>query len=200
MKQRGPTKRGATARQRAWWNSARFREMGRTACRRFNAKQRSKPKCEAARRTDGEPCQQPAGPNGRCRYHGGATPAGRRWLVPTFPKADTAVGVAKFNRKLADLDRRARKRAKRLAAMTPEQRAAHDAWHKAHRPGPKGQRQAAKRQAAQNADTRALLAAPEVDVPPSLELQRIQAAIAEIDRRLGQAEQPVTTYTEGVFG
>jgi hypothetical protein len=29
------------------------------------------PRCGARRKRDGEPCQQPAMPNGRCRIHGG---------------------------------------------------------------------------------------------------------------------------------
>lgn len=194
------TNEPASPRQIAWRRSARFKAQGRAACLKFNARRRAAPKCEALKRSDGQPCQNPAGPNGRCRLHGGATPSGKQWHVVQYPTANTPASAAKFEKKLQDRDRLARKLAKRLAAMGPAERARYDDWCRTYHPGPKSQRQAAKRQAAQNADTRALLAAPGIDVPPSLELQRIQAAIAEIDRRLGQAEQPVTTYTEGVFG
>lgn len=34
----------------------------------------SAPRCGARRKYDGEPCQSPAMPNGRCRMHGGASP------------------------------------------------------------------------------------------------------------------------------
>lgn len=194
MKRRSGTNATASPGQRAWRRSARFKAMGRAACLKFNARRRHAPRCEAARRTDGEPCQQPAGQNGRCRFHGGATPSGKGWHRPTYPAADTAVSTAKFNGKLACLELRARKRAKRLTAMTLEQRAAHEAWHRNHKPGPAGQRQAAKSRAAQDAETRALIASLDEDAPLSPEAMQLRAAIAEIDRLLGQSGQaPPTT-------
>ena len=36
------------------------------------------PRCGARRKRDGEPCQSPAMPNGRCRMHGGASPGAPR--------------------------------------------------------------------------------------------------------------------------
>jgi hypothetical protein len=78
-------------------------------------------------------------------------PAGERWHKPTRP-ARTA-DAEKIERKLRDLARRQKKRAARLAAMTPEQRATYDAWHRAHRPGPALAREGARR----NREARKLL-------------------------------------------
>lgn len=52
----------------------------------------------------------------------------------------------KLNRKLNDLQRAAAKRVKRLARMTAEERAAHEAWQKTHKPGSAAARARAKRE------------------------------------------------------
>lgn len=136
---RGP---GNTRHLLSWSRSPKFREMARQFVRRINATRHLKPKCGAARKHDGQPCQQLAQANGRCRFHGGATPAGKRWHTPA-PPARTA-DADKIERKLADLARRQKKRVERLAEMTPAERERHEAWHRAHRPGPASARERAR--------------------------------------------------------
>lgn len=199
MKWRRVTKPGASAKQLAWWNSDGFREMGRACCSRFNAQRRAKPRCEAIKRSDGQPCQNPvvAGRN-RCRLHGGAVPSGKHWHKLTYGKASTPAGAAKFERKLADVDRRARKREKRLAAMTPEERARHEAWHRTHRPGSAGARAAAKDDAGRQRALRDMLETEPMQLTPEAAatvaeiettLEAVRRRRAEVERALAQARQ-----------
>ncbi|KAF0142275.1 MAG: hypothetical protein FD153_623 [Rhodospirillaceae bacterium] len=39
----------------------------------------SHPRCSATRAGLASPCQRLAGPNGRCRFHGGRVPKGKDW-------------------------------------------------------------------------------------------------------------------------
>ena len=183
MKRGFGTNAPASSRQIAWRRSARFKAMGRAACLRFNALQRSKPKCGATKRSDGQPCQNPGLANGRCRLHGGATPAGKQWHRVQYPKGDTPAKRAKFERKLSVRDRLDRKLAKRLATMTADERTRYDAWHRTHMPGPASQRSARRSQAEQDAATRALLASGDRPLPPDrqADLDRIRAMLARID-------------------
>jgi hypothetical protein len=199
MKRGFGTDAPASPRQITWRRSARFKAMGRAACLKFNARRRAAPKCEAVKRSDGALCQNPAMPNGRCRLHGGATPSGKQWHVVQYPKADTQASRAKFERKLAARDRLARELAKRLAEMTHAERERYDEWRRIYQPGPKSQRQAAKVRAAQDAEIRALLAAPEQSASVSPELQRLHDQIAAIDQLLAEHEQP-TELEQDVFG
>jgi hypothetical protein len=99
--------------------------MAREAIRTYNATRNALTKCEAVRRTDGGLCQQIAMANGRCYLHGGRTPRGKDWHRPQ-PGSD----AVKTQRKLKDIERAAKKRAKRLASMTPEERQRHAEWQK----------------------------------------------------------------------
>lgn len=189
----------ASARQVAWRRSARFKAMGRAACLRFNALRRAGPKCEATKRSDGQPCQNPpmANGSGRCRLHGGATPAGKKgWHVVQLPPVDTV----KFERKLADVNQRARKLAKRLAAMTPEQRSRYDAWQRAHKPGPPGARSAARYMADQARAIREIIARPDAPGAHDAELAELDAILAELKHQHAVAsEHPATHYTGDIF-
>ncbi|APG15967.1 hypothetical protein ACVIW2_006348 [Bradyrhizobium huanghuaihaiense] len=60
---------------------------------------------------------------------------GKAWHLPQYGDASTPAGATRFNRKVRQQQRYAKQRAERLAAMTPRQRATHDAWHRARRPG-----------------------------------------------------------------
>jgi hypothetical protein len=86
-------------------------------------------------------------------------------------------------RKLADLERRAAKRAARIAAMTPEELERYKAWKRTHRPGPAKARAAARERRRQAHEARKLLAG--VGVRPNDE------------KRDGGRLWPTT---EGVFG
>jgi hypothetical protein len=130
------------------------------------ARFRAAPRCGASRKRDGLPCRNPAfAQNGRCGLHGGATPKADGWHKPRWPGKNSRNGEVKLARKLGDRERAAKKRARCLAAMSPEQRAAHDAWHKTHPPGPSSRRAAdrARRQSAE--EIRATLAKPERPLP-----------------------------------
>lgn len=116
----------------------------------------SHPRCGATTRGTGLPCQRLAGPNGRCRFHGGRVPKGKNWhrlnLVPPPPDASPAQ-QARYARKLAGIARRAERREARLAAMTPEERAQFEARSQAVTPGSKADREHRR----QNREARALL-------------------------------------------
>ncbi|MCW2317222.1 hypothetical protein M2322_002776 [Rhodoblastus acidophilus] len=140
------SKRPLSPLQIKWRTSTAFRAIALAAMRKAHERRRELPKCGAARKRDGEPCQNLALENGRCKFHGGKTPKGADWHKPQFGAGDsTGPDVAtRIDRKTRDLEKRRAKRARRLAAMTKEERAAHDAWHAAHKPGAGGERQRAR--------------------------------------------------------
>lgn len=140
--------------------------------------------------------------NGRCGIHGGKTPSGRQWHVVQYPDCSTPAGEAKFNRKLHDRERILRKRAARLAAMTPEQRARHDAWHRSHAPGGGGPRNVKRERSRQNDEARLLLTVRGSLPTTDPELDRIEATLATLRSKLAQLlsrEQSSTGTDEGVF-
>jgi hypothetical protein len=180
-----------------WRKSAEFREIARKTAKANLAKFRAAPRCGAARKRDGKPCCNPAMKNvRRCRYHGGSTPRGRQFHVVQF-----AADEAKFNRKLRDRQRYAAKRALRLAAMTPDQRARHEAWHRSHRPGPGAARNADRERTRQNAETRRMLAVAAPQRPTDPESVRIRTALAAAKAGLAalEARNAKPSDDEGIF-
>jgi hypothetical protein len=173
--------------------------MARQAIRAYNAMRHTLPKCEAVRRTDGGLCQQIAMANGRCYLHGGRTPRGKDWHRPQ-PVAD----AAKTQRKLKDMERAAKKRAKRLAAMTPEERKRYEEWRKTHKPGPAGPRAAARARRAQSRDARERFAKMDEPFPQNAEAQALAAAIEALRHQAQQIkaahDTPTTNLTDGIFG
>jgi hypothetical protein len=146
--------------------------------------------------------------NGRCRLHGGATPKGDGWHKPVWPDANATNWNAKLARKLVDLERAAKKRARRLRSMTPEQRADHAAWQRSHKPGAANARAAWRDEIANDAWLRKVFATPGA-APMSDELRAIAARIAEIEAesavlaaRLAElnAPEPQSTDDMGIFG
>jgi hypothetical protein len=176
-----------------------FRMMARQAIRAYNATRHTLPKCEAVRRTDGGLCQQVAMDNGRCYLHGGRTPKGKDWHRPQ-PGADTA----KTQRKLKDMERAARKRAKRLAAMTEEERQRYEEWKRTHKPGPAGPRAAERTRRAHNKATRDQFARMGEPSPPSAEAQALaevlEALRLQAQRLKAAHDTPTTNLTDGIFG
>lgn len=162
---------------------------------------RAKPRCGAKRR-DGEPCTQPGMANGRCRLHGGLTPRGRAWHVSQHGDVSTPAGVARFNRKVRQQQRYAKQRAARLAAMTPEQRAAYDAWHRARRPGlTTAARSAERARARENAEARRLFAEQPPEAALSPEAARIRETLAFAEAELARLEaRSKSKHDKGVFG
>lgn len=183
-------KKPQTLRQRAWTSSAASREIGRQQCLKLNAVRWAGPRCGANRKRDGEPCENPPLANGRCRLHGGASPKGRRWHMPRWPDAAAPDATEKAERKIRDREKASRKRAARLAAMTPEERAAHEAWHRTHKPGDPGQRAAERERRRQGREARALLEGGREPKPVSAERAAVAAEIAELKRRLAEVQAP----------
>lgn len=194
--------RSRTGRLDRWRKSSTFRQIARASANTNLAKFKTAPRCGAARKRDGEPCCNPAMRNGRCGLHGGKTPRGRQWHVVQLPDCSTPAGEAKFNRKLRDQRRCAAKRAARLAAMTPDQKAKHDAWHRSHRPGAGAARSARRARAGQNAQARLLLAVEPRRRSTDPEATRIATALAVAKARLAVLEArnaKPSNEDEGIF-
>lgn len=189
-------KRSRTLRQQAWASSARFREIGIAALRAIARKRAKLPKCGATARTTGEPCRQPAMENGRCRYHGGATPRGDAWHRPLWPDRNSPRVNEKLARKLAQLERASRKRAERLRAMSPDERAAHDLWQRAHSVGSAAARKMKRKE---RLDTASLRASREnARHAPDPELLALERDIARLRARI--AREQAEADNEGVLG
>lgn len=185
-----------TPAQEAWARSSRFRETGRAMMKRFNLLRAFGPKCGARTRRDGHPCQHPAMANGRCFRHGGRTPKGDQWHQPQWPDADAPNWEAKLHRKLRDRERAAKKRAVQLKAMTPEERAAHGAWQRAHKPGSAAKRTMARKERADAAAFRAVIDArplPQTKAETARqELERVRQLLAMLkpEGPSGSEDQP----------
>lgn len=194
--------RSRTGRLDRWRKSSAFRQIARKSAKANIATFKAAPRCGAARKRDGAPCCNPAMKNGRCGLHGGKTPSGRQWHVLQLPDCSTPAGEAKFNRKLRDQKRYAARRAARLAAMTPDQRAKHDAWHRTHRPGAGATRSAERERTRQNAEARALLAVGPSLPTTSPELARVRTALAAARARLARLDTKAGTHIDddqGIF-
>jgi hypothetical protein len=157
---------GTTNHLDAHRRSPEFRASCSARMKKYNAKRMAGPRCGARRKRDGEPCQQWAlYPNGRCKFHGGATPSGDRWHVPTMAAPGAKNAEDKLARKLRSLAARKKKQVARVAAMTPEERARYETWHKRNPPGPVSRRQRIRNERKQNEDLRKLIAG--LDAPAS---------------------------------
>jgi hypothetical protein len=195
--------RSRTERLDRWRKSAAFRQIARKSAKANLTKFNAALRCGAARKRDGKPCSNPAMTNGRCSLYGGKTPSGRQWHVVQLPDCSTPHGEAKFNRKLRDQKRYAAKRAERLAAMTPDERAKHEAWHRARRPGLSGAARSAERdRARQNADARLFLSQEPRQRPPDPETAGVEAALAVAKAKLACLElrsAKPSDEDEGIF-
>lgn len=118
--------------------------------------------------------------NGRCHYHGGRTPKADAWHKPRWPNGNAPDVEKKLHRKLRDLDRIARQRTKRLAAMTPDQRERYDEWSRSHKPGSPARRAERRRSLKQTAESLALLERP---TPVNAVVDELQRDIDELKRR-----------------
>jgi hypothetical protein len=118
--------------------------------------------------------------NGRCRWHGGATPSGKEWHQPVFSDGATASGTSKLDRKLYDLDQARKRRAKVLKEMTSDERIAYAKWHAAREPR-QSVRTARRRAREQDAEARAIFAIPELAQSP--ELMRLEDKIRDLEQQ-----------------
>lgn len=171
--------------------SAAVIASGTRALARYNAISASLPKCGARAKTTGEPCRQIAMANGRCYCHGGKTPSENEWHRTQWPKRSAPDAEQKLGRKLKAAERAAKKRARRLAEMTPDERQRHDEWHRTHRPGPSSARAAARdrRERAREAAASFSQGMPRAADP---EVERIQRQIDELERLL--ASRPASIF------
>jgi len=135
--------------------------------------------------------------NSRCYLHGGKVGKGENWLKPAWPDGKTPGSEAKLNRKLNSLQRAAAKRAKRVAAMTPEERAAYDQWKKTHKPGPAAGRARARRERQEALAVRAMIGSPPVKPAPSPEAVELDRLIAD---RKAELERMRDEAGKGAFG
>lgn len=187
-----------TPRQKAWASHG-LKEVGRAVLDKFNKEVRPHlQKCGAKSRSTGEPCRAPVVPGkNRCRWHGGLVPSGDQWHTLQWPKGAAKDWQKKLNEKLKRDERNQRRKERRLAKMSPEERAEYDKWLKFHRPGSKVER--SKPRAAKKAaeEFKALANQPERTASP--ELVALQAQAAELEaardhyRRLAEEDK-------GVFG
>lgn len=187
--------------------SPEFRTKADAALAKYNARRPYLPKCGARRKRDGEPCQNLALGNGRCRCHGGRTPSGDGWHRPVWPNGNAPDAERRLYRKLQNLEKAARARAARLRRMTEEERRQYEDWHKARPATSAAERAEIKRVRAQANAARDLMRGPGSKVvktdPGYLE---IVARIAEIREALSALHdehgKSVETdkVTEGVFG
>ncbi|MCO5139948.1 MULTISPECIES: hypothetical protein [unclassified Shinella] len=163
--------------------SAAVIAIGTRALARYNAISASLPKCGARAKTTGEPCRQIAMANGRCYCHGGKTPSENEWHRTQWPKRSAPDAEQKLGRKLKAAEKASKKRARRLAEMTSEERQRHEEWHRTHRPGPSSAR-AAARDRRQRAREAAASFSQGVQRTPDPEIERIQRQIDELERQL----------------
>lgn len=166
-----PGKRTAPA---AWVVAGTF------ALRRVQAQRHLMPKCGATSKSTGEPCRQFPMENGRCYYHGGRTPKGKNWHKPSWPKKTAPDAEQKVVARLRNLERAEKRRQKRLAEMTPDERAAYDKWKRDHPTGTPTQREAKRLAREQNADARARLLQPAPERPVDPESAVIARRIEEL--------------------
>lgn len=161
------------------------RERVRENLRRWHRVTRpTLPRCGAKARTTGEPCKHLALPNGRCRYHGGRSPTGDNWHRPVWPKG-AVNAVEKLERKLRDRERAAKRRAARLARMSPEEREQHEAWQGAHRPGSAAGRRRRREDRRATAEARAMFREAASAPPPAdPAISDLQRSIDELEKRL----------------
>jgi hypothetical protein len=141
-------------------------------------------------RKNGEPCRNLAlSGSSKCRLHGGATPRGDDWHTRQWPNGRAPDWERKLAAKLKRADRNRRAKERRLKAMTPEQRAAHEKWHRDRKPGPAADRARRRAERKAAAEIRASLERtdPRLVSPEIAALQKQAAALeAERDRLLQQ--------------
>jgi hypothetical protein len=165
---------GHTARQRAWVQSARWKAERKAGADKSRVQRRSQPHCGARRKNGGGPCRMLALANGRCRFHGGATPAGRAWHRVQYP--DPILQPEKYAKKVREVERRRQQRRARVAKMTPEERAKYEARSKAAQPRSVAERESRRR----DREAQSLFARRPPSAAPDPEVLALEAQLAEV--------------------
>ena len=186
-----------------WRRSWQFRAIATAAARTGRIKIAATERCGAKRKSDHEPCAQPAMENGRCYLHGGKTPRGDKWHVPQWPDPNVPGWQKKLEGKLSALERRKKEKTARLNAMTGEERVRHAEWQRTHKPGSSSARAVARRCRLQAAAARKDFAT-ERPTQENLELMELQRQIDDLKAQLREIEQVASDLPEiidqGVFG
>lgn len=188
-------------RQQAW-DKFGLPQAGKAALTNYNKNVRPfRPRCDAKRKSDGEACQNIAlEGRSKCRVHGGSTPAGDNWHQRQWPNGNAPDWQRKLNDKLKRAERDQRRKERRLAKMSPDERQRHEEWQKAHKPGSAAERARKREDRKRAAEIRASLETVE-QKPVSPELAELQAKAAALEaardhyRRMAEEKQD-----EGVFG
>lgn len=173
-----------------------FRDIARASLAKINARRGKLKKCSATAKSTGERCGQLAMKNGKCRYHGGKTPAGDQWHVVQFDLAGAKNGSDRLVRKLQTAEKARRARRLKLARATEAERQRYQQWLTDRPPGSKAHRLALRIERRLAAETRKRVAAyASVEAPKSEEILEIEAKIAELKFRRAALEP----YLTGVF-
>jgi hypothetical protein len=180
-----------------WRRSGEFRKIARQSALNNLEAFKHAPHCGAARKRDGAPCCNPAMANGRCALHGGLTPRGDQWHRPQW-----SARPEKLNRKLRDRERAEKRRAARVAEMTPQERAAYIAWQNTHQPGPRGKRESARVRRQQDREAAKLLASRRLPAGDQAAIDALTSAIEALRREAARIALGIdlSEATEGVFG
>lgn len=124
--------------KRLWIESPQFAQVQQYAIRKALTVKAQMPRCTAIAKSTGEQCKRPAMANGKCHFHGGATPKGKEWHRVQRPKSGS--GFDKVQRKLQTIEKRRRQQERRRQRMTADELQKHAAWHLSHKPGKPAER------------------------------------------------------------
>ncbi len=194
MKRRRRRQLGATARQRAWLNSARWTEASKVGAKRSLALRRHMPRCGARKKGGGVCRNLPVPDRKRCRLHSGLpNQLGDCWHVVQLP--DPITQPEKYAKKVAEIRRRRQQQRARVAKMTPEELSRYRAWHAARKPGSA----AARARKRQDREAAKLFAKPSPR-PINPEITRLEAELAAIRTTNERLKAEIAEMAdEGVF-
>jgi len=139
-----------------------------------------------AHNKNGQPCGNLAVRVGVCWAHGAGTPGAGTPGRPHWHRITPTTSVAKADRKVRTLERRRKRLAARLTAMTPEELAAYRKHSQAMRPGTPAER--AQRRA-DRALRETLARNDDHEREPSAELLAIEGEIRRLTARLAGLQQ-----------
>ncbi|MBY5831909.1 hypothetical protein HFN47_22540 [Rhizobium leguminosarum] len=181
----------------AWQKSDRFRAIGSAAIKAFQAMRPTLPKCTATAKVSGERCGNLAMANGKCWCHGGRTPSGDDWHRPIWP-SDGPGGERKLNRKLAAIQRNAKRRERKLAKATAEEQQKYEDWQKTHQPGSKAERVRKRKERQDAAAFKTSIETPR-KCTSNPELEELETSLAAARRRAAALEIKLAG-NKGIFG
>jgi hypothetical protein len=108
--------------------------------------------------------------------------------------------IEKLNRKFHNLEQRRRGRERRLAAMSPEERERHEAWHRARKPGKPADRERRRRDLEARREFEEALARPRIESPETRRLAEDIAVLERLAAKMAAAAGAARTPPEGVVG